>query len=61
MFSIIVADEDDEIITFSSDEELIEALTHIQGNFFRVYVKGIKTLKMKFCLLISVVFCESAK
>lgn len=32
-------DEDNELIIFSSDDELIEALTQHEGGFFRVYVK----------------------
>ena len=32
-------DADNEMITFSSDEELVEALGSISGDVFRVYVK----------------------
>ena len=32
-------DADHEMITFSSDEELVEALGSIGGDVFRVYVK----------------------
>ena len=32
-------DVDNEMITFSSDEELVEALGSISGDVFRVYVK----------------------
>lgn len=33
------SDEDGELVTFSSDEELVEALGSIQGEVFRVYIK----------------------
>lgn len=32
-------DEDGELVTFSSDEELVEALGSIQGDVFRVYIR----------------------
>ena len=34
-------DADNEMITFSSDEELVEALGSFNGDVFRVYVKGL--------------------
>lgn len=33
-------DADNEMITFSSDEELVEALGSFNGDVFRVYVKA---------------------
>lgn len=35
-------DADNEMITFSSDEELVEALGSFNGDVFRVYVKNIE-------------------
>lgn len=32
-------DDDGELVTFSSDEELVEALGSIQGEVFRVFIK----------------------
>jgi len=34
-------DADNEMITFSSDEELVEALGSFNGDVFRVYVKDL--------------------
>ena len=40
-FSPLPTDADNEMITFSSDEELVEALGSFNGDVFRVYVKGL--------------------
>lgn len=40
VFKLFWKDADNEMITFSSDEELIEALGSISGDVFRVFVKG---------------------
>ena len=37
--SISFKDEDGELVTFSSGEELVEALGSIDGEVFRIYVK----------------------
>lgn len=39
IFKLFWKDADNELITFSSDEELVEALGSISGDVFRVYVK----------------------
>lgn len=45
IFKLFWKDADNEMITFSSDEELIEALGSISGYVFRVFVKVDGTLK----------------
>lgn len=40
VFKLFWKDADNEMITFSSDEELVEALGSISGDVFRVFVKG---------------------
>lgn len=42
VFSFLPKDADNEMITFSSDEELVEALGSFHGDVFRVYVKNIE-------------------
>ncbi|XP_078371774.1 sequestosome-1-like isoform X2 [Oculina patagonica] len=39
-FKLFWKDEDNEMITFSSDDELVEALGSFNGDVFRVYVKA---------------------
>ena len=39
MFCVKLKDQDNELITFSSGEELVEALGSIEGDVFRIYVK----------------------
>lgn len=41
-FSPLPTDADNEMITFSSDEELVEALGSFNGDVFRVYVKDLQ-------------------
>ena len=38
-FCFFFQDQDNELITFSSGEELVEALGSIEGDVFRIYVK----------------------
>ncbi len=40
-YYVYLVDEENEFVLFSSDDELIDALTQHQGDLFRVYVKGI--------------------
>ena len=42
LFSPLPTDADNEMITFSSDEELVEALGSFNGDVFRVYVKDLQ-------------------
>ena len=42
LFSPLSTDADNEMITFSSDEELVEALGSFNGDVFRVYVKDLQ-------------------
>ena len=49
----VFTDEENEYVSFSSDDELIDALTQNQGGFFRVYVKGIK-IKLQILYLIAI-------
>ena len=39
MALVLFADEEGEMVSFSSDEELIEALGHVVDGVFRVYVE----------------------
>lgn len=42
LVSPLPTDADNEMITFSSDEELVEALGSFNGDVFRVYVKDLQ-------------------
>ena len=42
LLSPLPTDADNEMITFSSDEELVEALGSFNGDVFRVYVKDLQ-------------------
>ena len=37
-----MADSDGDLITISSDEELVEALDQFEGNIFRLYLRKSK-------------------
>lgn len=41
VFTRFSTDEDGELVTFSSDEELVEALGSIEGDVFRVYIRAV--------------------
>uniref|UniRef100_A0A8C5IBP6 PB1 domain-containing protein n=1 Tax=Gouania willdenowi TaxID=441366 RepID=A0A8C5IBP6_GOUWI len=40
IFSLFYKDEDGDLVAFSSDEELVMALTFMKDETFRLYVKG---------------------
>ena len=51
---LIFTDRDGDLITISSDEELVEALDQFEGDIFRLYLKKSKTKHTfnAFCLFV---------
>lgn len=39
VFCSVLADADGDIVSISSDEELVEALDQFEGNVFRLFIK----------------------
>lgn len=37
---LYIVDPEDDVIQFSSDEELLEALGFVEGSVFKVFVRG---------------------